>query len=65
MDKLSIIPGVVDLVKISGNYDLLVMALVKDCRDIIAINEEIAKIPYIKRIDAAMRQVYPVWPGPR
>ena len=41
------------------------MALVKDCRDIIAINEEIAKIPYIKRIDAAMRQVYPAWPSPR
>ena len=65
VDKLSIIPGVADLIKISGNYDLLVIALVKDCRDIIAINEEIAKIPYIKRIDAAMRQVYPAWPSPR
>jgi DNA-binding Lrp family transcriptional regulator len=65
VDKLSIIPGVANLVKISGNYDLLVMALVKDCKDIIAINEEITKIPYIKRIDAAMRQVYPAWPSPR
>jgi Lrp/AsnC family transcriptional regulator for asnA, asnC and gidA len=65
MDKLSIVPGVAALIKISGNYDLLVIALVKDCRDIIAINEEIAKIPYIKRIDTAMRQVYPAWPSSR
>jgi len=65
VDKLSIIPGVAVLIKISGNYDLLVVALVKDCRDIIAINEEIAKIPYIKRIDVAMRQVFPAWPSPR
>jgi len=65
MDKLSIVPGVACLVEISGNYDLLVMALVKDCKDIIVINEEILKIPYIKRMDAAMRQVYPVWPSPR
>ncbi len=64
-DKLSIIPGVAYLVKISGNYDLLVTALVKDCKDVIAINEEIVKIPYIKRMEAAMRQVYSAWPGLR
>jgi hypothetical protein len=44
---------------------LLVTALVKDCKDIIAINEGIVKMAYIKRIEAAMRQVYPVWPGLR
>jgi len=65
VDKLSIIPGVAYLVKISGNYDLLVTALVKDCKDIIAINEEIVKIPYIKRMEASMRQVYSAWPGLR
>jgi len=65
VDKLSIIPGVAYLVKISGDYDLLVVALVKDCKDITAINEKIVKIPYIQRMDATMRQVYPAWPGPR
>jgi len=65
VDKLSKIPGVAYLVKISGNYDLHVLALVKDCKDIIAINEEIVKIPYIKRMEASMRQVYPAWPNPR
>jgi Lrp/AsnC family transcriptional regulator for asnA, asnC and gidA len=65
VDKLSIIPGVTYLVKTSGNYDVLVTALVKDCKDIIAINEEIVKIPHIKRMEATMRQVYPAWPAPR
>jgi Lrp/AsnC family transcriptional regulator, regulator for asnA, asnC and gidA len=65
VDKLSIIPGVAYIVKISGNYDLLVAALVKDCKDIIAINEKIVKIPYIKRMEVAMRQVYRAWPCPR
>ena len=65
VDKLSVIPGVTYLAKTSGNYDLLVTSLVKDCKDIIAINEEIVKIPYIKRMETAMRPVYPAWPGSR
>ncbi len=65
VDRLSIIPGVSYLVKISGSYDLLVVALVKDCTAIITINEAIVKIPSVKRIDSTMRQVCPAWPGPR
>ncbi|MGO8805317.1 MAG: Lrp/AsnC family transcriptional regulator [Candidatus Bathyarchaeia archaeon] len=64
VDKLSIIPGVAYIIKITGNYDVLVVALVKDCKDIISINEEIVKIPYIKNMEAAIRQVYPAWPSP-
>ncbi len=59
------IPGVSYLIKISGNYDLSVSALVKDCNDIIRINEEIAKIPGIKRIEGTLRALRPWWPGPR
>lgn len=65
VDKLSRISGVAYLVKISGNDDLLVVALVKDCNDIIAINEEIAKIPKIKRIEATLQGLPPFWPTPR
>jgi hypothetical protein len=43
----------------------MVVALVKDCQGIIAINDEIVKIPNIKKIDAALRQIPPCWPGPR
>ncbi|HLN90196.1 MAG TPA: Lrp/AsnC family transcriptional regulator, partial [Candidatus Binatia bacterium] len=65
IEKLSRIRGVSYLVKISGNYDLTVVALVKDCKDIIEVNEEIAKIPNIKRIEATLKPLPPRWPGPR
>ena len=65
VEKIAKIPGVAYLIKISGNYDLSVAALVKDCNDIIKISEEIAKIPSIKRIEATLRELRPRWPGPR
>ena len=65
VEKIVSIPGVSYLIKISGNYDLSVAALVRDCNDIIKINEEIAKIHGIKRIEATLRALPPRWPGPR
>ena len=65
IEKISKIPGITYLVQISGDYDLSVVALVKDCRDIIGINEEIAKISSIKKIEATLRDLGPRWPGPR
>ncbi len=63
-DKLSKIPGVSYIVKISGNFDLSAVALVKDCKDIIRINDEILKIPHIKKMEGTLRRIPPVWPGP-
>jgi Lrp/AsnC family transcriptional regulator for asnA, asnC and gidA len=65
VEKLSKIPGVAYLVKISGNYDLSVVALVKDCKDIIWVNEEISKIPNIKKMEGTLKTLPPRWPGPR
>jgi Lrp/AsnC family transcriptional regulator, regulator for asnA, asnC and gidA len=61
-DKLSKIPGVSYIVKLGGNFDLTVVALVKDCKDIIKISEEVFKIPNIKKIDGKLRQIPPFWP---
>ena len=65
VEKLSKISGVTYLVKISGTFDLTLVALVKDCKDIIEINEEIAKIPNVKRVDASLRILPSRWPSPR
>jgi Lrp/AsnC family transcriptional regulator, regulator for asnA, asnC and gidA len=65
VEKLSKISGVAYLVKISGNYDLSVVSLVKDCKDIIQVNEKIAQIPHIKRIEATLKPIPSKWPGPR
>lgn len=61
-EMLCKIPGVSYLIKISGNFDLMVAALVRDCNDLIFIDEQIVKIPYIKRIDSSIRSVFPAWP---
>ncbi len=61
-DELCKIPGVSYILKVSGDYDLIVVALVKDCKDIISINEEIAKIRHIKNVNGVMREIRTVWP---
>jgi Lrp/AsnC family transcriptional regulator, regulator for asnA, asnC and gidA len=61
-DKIAEISGVTYIVKLGGNFDLMVVALVKDCKDIIKISEEIFKIPNIKKIDGKLRQIPSFWP---
>ncbi len=61
-DRLSRIVGVSYVVKVGGNFDLMVVALVKDCKDIIKISDEVFKIPNIKKIDGKLRQIPSVWP---
>jgi Lrp/AsnC family transcriptional regulator for asnA, asnC and gidA len=65
VESLSKIPNVSYLVKISGDYDLQVAALVRGIEEIYAINEEIIKIPCIGRIEADIRKITPSWPCPR
>ncbi|HUK85168.1 MAG TPA: Lrp/AsnC family transcriptional regulator, partial [Candidatus Acidoferrum sp.] len=65
VNTLSKIQGVTYLVKISGNYDLSVVALVKDCKNIVQLSDEIAKIPNIKRMEATLRRLSTAWPSPQ
>ena len=62
-DRLSRIVGVSYIVKVAGNFDLMVVALVKDCKDIIKISDEVFKIPNIKKIDGKLRQIPSTWPS--
>jgi Lrp/AsnC family transcriptional regulator for asnA, asnC and gidA len=64
VETLCKIPGVSHVVKLSGDYDLSVAVLIKDCDDIVAFNDKLTKIPYIKKIECSMRETYR-WPGPR
>jgi DNA-binding Lrp family transcriptional regulator len=65
LNKLSKIPGVSYLVKITGNYDLSLVALVKDCNNIVEFSDAIGKIPNIKRMEATLRRLPSAWPSPR
>ncbi len=65
VNKLSEMPGVTYLVKISGTFDLEVVALVKDCKNMMDISDQIAKISNIKRTESRLRQLPAAWPGQR
>lgn len=64
-NKISGIRGVSYIVKISGNYDLSVAALVKDCNDVIDVNNQILAIANIKKIEGTLRKLQSAWPGSR
>jgi Lrp/AsnC family transcriptional regulator for asnA, asnC and gidA len=61
--KILKIPNVSYVVKVEGDFDLHVAALARDVLEIFAINEEITKIPNIKKIEAALRKAPTAWPS--
>ena len=65
VENLSKIPNVTYLVKISGDYDLQVVALAKKIEEIYEINEEMMKTPNIGKIEVDIRKVPSRWPGTR
>ncbi len=65
VEKLSKIPNVSYIAKMSGDYDLHVAILVKDVDEILAVNEEIMKINGIAKVEADIRGMPSAWPGPR
>ena len=62
VNSLSKVPGLHDIIRLSGSFDLEVVVHVKDCNNIIAIHKEIAKIPHVKRVESAIAAVYNSWP---
>lgn len=64
-DKLIRIPSVTYILKISGSYDISFVCLVKDCKEMYEVNDEIMKIPNIKGIEAYLRPLTTVWPTSR
>jgi Lrp/AsnC family transcriptional regulator, regulator for asnA, asnC and gidA len=64
IDELLQIPNVSYIVKVEGDFDLHVTALVKDLAEVFSINKEITKIPNIKKLETALRKTPPAWPGP-
>ena len=64
IEKLLQIPNITYIVKVEGDFDLHIAALTKDISEVLAINQQIMKIPNIKKLEAALRKVPPAWPSP-
>jgi Lrp/AsnC family transcriptional regulator for asnA, asnC and gidA len=62
LENLSKIPDVIIILKTSGDYDLHVTAMARDTEQQFRIQEEIAKIPNIARLETAARRIPSEWP---
>jgi DNA-binding Lrp family transcriptional regulator len=63
--KTSKFPGVHDLIRLSGSFDLMIVSHIKNCNEIITIHEEIAKSTLRQEIEAAISPVLHLWPDRR
>ena len=65
VNNLSKVPGLHDFIRLSGNFDLQTIAHVRDFADILTIHKEIAKSPYIRRVESSFAGIYHCWPPSR
>ena len=64
VENLAKIPNIIIILKTSGDYDLHVTAMVRNTEEQFRIQEEIAKIPNIARMETAARRIPDKWPTP-
>jgi DNA-binding Lrp family transcriptional regulator len=62
VENLAKIPGVIIIIKTSGDFDLHVTSMVRDSIQQFEIQEEIAKIPNIAKMETAARRIPDKWP---
>ena len=62
IEALAKIPDVIIIIKTSGDFDLHVTAMVRDTKQQFEVQEEIAKIPNIAKMETATRRIPDKWP---
>jgi Lrp/AsnC family transcriptional regulator for asnA, asnC and gidA len=65
IERISRIPDVISIMKTSGDYDLMVYALVRDLNQLLSIQDDIGKIPGINKMDIEISRILNKWPTPR
>ncbi len=65
IESLSKIPDVIIITKTSGDYDLQLTAMIRDIQQSFAIQDEIAKINGVTKIDVSARKIPNKWPTPQ
>jgi DNA-binding Lrp family transcriptional regulator len=64
VDSLTKIPDIVNVTKVSGDYDLQGTAMVRDISESFAIQDQIARINGITKVEATARKIPDIWPAP-
>jgi DNA-binding Lrp family transcriptional regulator len=65
VETLAEIPDMTLIMKTSGDYDIHTAALVRDVEQVLALQEKIAQIQGITKIETSVGRVPFLWPGPR
>ena len=61
IETLAKIPDLEKIIKTSGSYDVCLFVLIKDIEQFVAIQDEIAAIPSIRKINTVVQQItYPI-----
>ena len=63
--SLTKIPDMIAIVKTSGDYDLQGTAMIKDISESFAIQDQIARISGITKVEATARKIPDKWPTPQ
>jgi DNA-binding Lrp family transcriptional regulator len=65
VESLAKIPDVIIITKTSGDYDLQLSAMVRDISQSFAMQDQIARISGITKIEASARKIPDRWPTPQ
>jgi DNA-binding Lrp family transcriptional regulator len=65
VESLAKIPDVIIITKISGEHDLQVTAMIRDVQRSLAIQDEIARINGITKMEVSARKLPAKWPTPQ
>ena len=65
VESLAKMPDVIMITKTSGDYDLQLSAMVRDISQSFTVQDQIARICGITKIEASARKIPDVWPAPQ
>jgi histidyl-tRNA synthetase len=65
VESLAQIPDIIIITKTSGDYDLQVTAMIRDISESFAIQDQIARISGITKIEVSSRKIPDKWPTPQ
>jgi len=65
IDKISAIHDIISIMKISGDYDLQIYAMIRDIDHFLSIKEKLEKTQGLSKIDTELYGMLTKWPTPR
>ena len=65
VESLTKIPNIIMIRRTSGDYDLLVTAMIRNISESFAIQDQIARISGVTKLEASARKIPDEWPTPQ